>query len=215
MINGAYFCGSARNSCPSSGERIINFTRIGAKFRRNARCMLKNGRSSTSTSAEKYTVISSPPRFAVTRSRVKCPFSSCAAPSSMPSHCSAIVRHLVDVGEKRWADAQACLRGFAPQIPSSPCVGSKTHKSLPLWREVLLVDISKLGLNSKIKKFAILSFAGNGYSPPMGRIAFCLQSVPPSLREVLHINAFTAFYESRQSKSAPNRRSPSAAVVPF
>ena len=41
-----------------------------------------------------------------------------------------------------------------------------------------LVDISKLGLNSKIKKFSDSFICGKGYSPPEkgGRIAFCLQS---------------------------------------
>ena len=41
-----------------------------------------------------------------------------------------------------------------------------------------LVDISKLGLNSKIKKFSYSFICGKGYSPPPsgGRIAFCLQS---------------------------------------
>ncbi len=40
-----------------------------------------------------------------------------------------------------------------------------------------LVDISKLGLNSKIEKFSYSFIGGKGYSPPFGgRIAFCLQS---------------------------------------
>ena len=41
-----------------------------------------------------------------------------------------------------------------------------------------LVDISKLGLNRKIKKFSDSFICGKGYSPPFGggRIAFCLQS---------------------------------------
>ena len=40
-----------------------------------------------------------------------------------------------------------------------------------------LVDISKPGLNSKIKKFSYSFICGKGYSPPSGgRIAFCLQS---------------------------------------
>ena len=39
-----------------------------------------------------------------------------------------------------------------------------------------LVDISKLGLNRKIKKFRYSFICGKGYSPPSGRIAFCLQS---------------------------------------
>ena len=41
-----------------------------------------------------------------------------------------------------------------------------------------LVDISKLGLNRKIKKFSDSFICEKGYSPPEGggRIAFCLQS---------------------------------------
>ena len=35
-----------------------------------------------------------------------------------------------------------------------------------------LVDISKFGLNSKIKKFSYSFICGKGYSPPRGRIAF-------------------------------------------
>ena len=38
------------------------------------------------------------------------------------------------------------------------------------------VDISKLGLNSKIKTFSYSFICGKGYSPPRGRMAFCLQS---------------------------------------
>lgn len=42
---------------------------------------------------------------------------------------------------------------------------------------VQLVDISKLGLNSKIKKFGYSFICGKGYAPPFGgSIAFCLQS---------------------------------------
>ena len=41
-----------------------------------------------------------------------------------------------------------------------------------------LVGISKIDLNSKIKKFSHSFICGKGYSPPFGgRIAFCLQSV--------------------------------------
>ena len=40
-----------------------------------------------------------------------------------------------------------------------------------------LVNISKLGLDRKIKKFSYSFICGKGYSPPFGgRIAFCLQS---------------------------------------
>ena len=45
-----------------------------------------------------------------------------------------------------------------------------------------LVDIGKLGLNSKIKKFSYSFICGKGYFPPEGgRIAFCLQSEPETL----------------------------------
>ena len=55
-----------------------------------------------------------------------------------------------------------------------------------------LVDISKLGLNSKIKKFSYSFICGKGYSPPFGgRIAFCLQSATfiwmPGLFQTLSI----------------------------
>ena len=43
-------------------------------------------------------------------------------------------------------------------------VKSKSGLSLPQ-----LVDISKLGLNSKIKKFSYSFICGKGYSPPFGR----------------------------------------------
>ena len=52
-------------------------------------------------------------------------------------------------------------------------------KRASAWRRgsFQLVDISKLGLNSKIKKFSYSFICGKGYSPPKGgRIAFCLQS---------------------------------------
>ena len=40
-----------------------------------------------------------------------------------------------------------------------------------------LINISKFGLNSKIKKFSYSFICRKGYSPPFGgRIAFCLQS---------------------------------------
>ena len=35
-------------------------------------------------------------------------------------------------------------------------------------RPLQLVDISKLGLNSKIKKFSYSFICGKGYSPPSG-----------------------------------------------
>ena len=44
--------------------------------------------------------------------------------------------------------------------------------------QLQLVDISKIDLNSKIKKFSHSFICGKGYSPPFGgRIAFFLQSV--------------------------------------
>ena len=36
-----------------------------------------------------------------------------------------------------------------------------------IWKDQL-VDISKLGLNSKIKKFSYSFIFGKGYSPPSG-----------------------------------------------
>ena len=36
-----------------------------------------------------------------------------------------------------------------------------------IWRDQL-VDISKLGLNRKIKKFSYSFICGKGYSPPFG-----------------------------------------------
>ena len=39
-----------------------------------------------------------------------------------------------------------------------------------------LVYTSKLGLNSRIKKFNYSFICGKGYFPPSGKIAFCLQS---------------------------------------
>ena len=43
----------------------------------------------------------------------------------------------------------------------------KNIKKPPSLREVQLVDISKLGLNSKIKKFSYSFICGKGYSPPL------------------------------------------------
>ena len=61
----------------------------------------------------------------------------------------------------------------------------KTPRKAPSSRELQLVDISKLGLNSKIRKFSYSFICGKGYSPPFGgRIAFCLQSEAPSSREL-------------------------------
>ena len=54
------------------------------------------------------------------------------------------------------------------------CGNDKSHR-IDRWLQ--LVDISKLGLNSKIKKFSYSFICGKGYSPPFGgRIAFYLQS---------------------------------------
>ena len=55
------------------------------------------------------------------------------------------------------------------------CVYSGSKSSL--FEGGQLVDISKLGLNSKIKKFSYSFICGKGYFFPLrGRIAFCLQS---------------------------------------
>ena len=48
----------------------------------------------------------------------------------------------------------------------------------------MLVDISKIDLNSKIKKFSYPFIFGKGYSPLRGRIAFCLQSDSSSFEEL-------------------------------
>ena len=94
-INGAYFCGSLRKSCASCGERMMSFDPRRREIApHGALCRQKTVFPSTNISEEKKTDISSPALLAVTRSRVKCPLSSCAAPSSKPSHCCATVRHL-------------------------------------------------------------------------------------------------------------------------
>ena len=47
--------------------------------------------------------------------------------------------------------------------------------------QLQLVDISKIDLNSKIKKFSHSFICGKGYSPPFGgRIAFFHSLLPPS-----------------------------------
>ena len=57
-----------------------------------------------------------------------------------------------------------------------------------------LVDISKIDLNSKIKKFSHSFICGKGYSPPSGGIAFCLQSASASAAfepfNGFHLNGF-------------------------
>ena len=58
----------------------------------------------------------------------------------------------------------------------------KNSQKPPSLREVQLVDISKLGLNSKIKKFSYSFICGNGYSPPNGENSF-LSTVCSSLFE--------------------------------
>ena len=45
------------------------------------------------------------------------------------------------------------------------CGNDKSHR-IDRWLQ--LVDISKLGLNSKIKKFSDSFICGKGYSPPLG-----------------------------------------------
>ena len=56
------------------------------------------------------------------------------------------------------------------------CLQSKESPAFPPGIPQL-AHISKLGLNSKIKKFSDSFICGKGYSPPSrGRIAFCLQS---------------------------------------
>ena len=59
-----------------------------------------------------------------------------------------------------------------------------TKKPPSKKREAQLAHISKLVLDSKIKKFRYSFICGKGYSPPPfgGRIAFCLQSETGSAR---------------------------------
>lgn len=71
-----------------------------------------------------------------------------------------------------------CGKGYSP--PSGGriafCLQSKESPAFPPGIPQL-AHISKLGLNSKIKKFSDFFICGKGYSPPSGeRIAFCLQS---------------------------------------
>ena len=68
------------------------------------------------------------------------------------------------------------------------CLFIATQKEPPSRRFFQLVDISKLGLNSKIKKFSYSFICGKGYSPPFGgRIAFCLQSERTAITAVLSV----------------------------
>ena len=55
------------------------------------------------------------------------------------------------------------LRRFACLLPAQRAASSTSSK-----RKLQLVDISKLGLNSKIKKFSYSFIGGKGYSPPFG-----------------------------------------------
>ena len=53
-----------------------------------------------------------------------------------------------------------------------------------LFEGAQLVDISKLGLNSKIKKFNYSFICGKGYSPPSGENSFLSTVWAPSSREL-------------------------------
>ena len=71
--------------------------------------------------------------------------------------------------QKNWTKT----RSLALLLQSAPLTASSKRKPQ-------LVDISKLDLNRKIKKFSYSFICGKGYSPPFGgRIAFCLQSELP------------------------------------
>ena len=52
-------------------------------------------------------------------------------------------------------------------------------KKEPLHSGSQLVDISKLGSNSKIKKFSYSFICGKGYSPPAGENSFLSTVCPP------------------------------------
>ena len=64
--------------------------------------------------------------------------------------------------------------GRRPSLPERFCPSDsffalrwfKNSQKPPSLREVQLVDISKLGLNSKIKKFSYSFIFGKDYSPP-------------------------------------------------
>ena len=57
-----------------------------------------------------------------------------------------------------------------PDLRRSACLSpaQRAASSTPSKRELQFVDISKLGLNSKIKKFSYSFICGKGYSPPFG-----------------------------------------------
>ena len=57
-----------------------------------------------------------------------------------------------------------------------------SYQKPPSEREVQLVDISKLGLNSKIKKFSYSFICGKGYSPPFGGESLFVYSLSLPLR---------------------------------
>ena len=53
-----------------------------------------------------------------------------------------------------------------------PILSSTLYQKASSTRELQLVDISKLGLDSKIKKFSYSFICGKGYSPPKGENSF-------------------------------------------
>ena len=83
-------------------------------------------------------------------------------------------RHSIIVYHKN-----ACSFHFLPRKSKKP----------PLSRELQLVDISKLGLNSKIKKFSYLSFAEMAILPLRGENRF-IQSKVPLSRELTRFRAY-------------------------
>ena len=66
-----------------------------------------------------------------------------------------------------------CLLG---KIFPKPLFCLTSHAATRTLRCAQLVDIRRLSLNSKVKKFSYSFIGGKGYSPPSGEIAFCLQS---------------------------------------
>ena len=74
-----------------------------------------------------------------------------------------------------------------------------------------LVDISKLGLNSKIKKFSYSFICGRAILPLWGRMAFCLQYEATSSLSVwfsLFCQPFCSFaWENTLDKFRPDMKS--------
>ena len=81
--------------------------------------------------------------------------------SSLPLYIGKISDHFIQ------SQTTSFVNPLSVSIPYFAAIG-----------QLQLVDISKIDLNSKIKKFSHSFICGKGYSPPFGgRIAFFLQSV--------------------------------------